>query len=128
MGNFYNRFSSKYKKRVKICIDTCHIFSTGNDICNHHKTIISNINKYIGWENIIIIHLNDSSTVLNSRVDRHQNLNKGFITEKGKKSTGLEEFTKYCYNKNLPIILETPNKTANSRKNDIQIMKEWCNI
>ena len=126
IGKFYNRFNSKYMKRVKICIDTCHIFSCGADICNNYKMIISNIDKYIGWNNIIIIHMNDSSTCLGSRVDRHQNLNKGYITEMGKSNYGLSSFAKYCYDIGLPLILETPDKTAYARIKDIDILEKWC--
>lgn len=127
LGNFYNRFNNKYKKRVKICIDTCHIYSTGSDLGNNAKKIITNIDNYIGWENIILIHINDSSTPLNSRVDRHQNLNKGFITNMGKNSNNLAYFVKKCYDKGLPLILETPTKNANAREKDIEILEKWCN-
>jgi len=126
IGKFYNRFTIKYKKRVKICIDTCHIFSCGADICNNYEMIINNIDKYIGWDNIVIIHMNDSSTCLGSRVDRHQNLNKGYITKMGKSNDGLSSFAKYCYDMGLPLILETPDKTGSSREKDINILEEWC--
>lgn len=126
LGNFYNRFSNKYKKRVKICIDTCHIFSCGADICHNSTGVISDIEKYIGWGNIILIHMNDSSTGLNSRVDRHQNLNKGYITGIGKKSDGLRGFAKECFNRGLPLVLETPAKTISARSKDVTILEEWC--
>lgn len=126
IGQFYNRFSNKYKKRVKICVDTCHIFACGADICNNTESIISNIDKHIGWDNIIIIHMNDSSTRLGSRVDRHQNLNKGYITEMGKSNSGLSSFAKHCYDMGLPLVLETPDKTGSSRTKDINVLEEWC--
>ena len=69
LGDFYNRFNKKYKKRVKICIDTCHIYASGFDIRDNCEIIISNIDKYIGWNNVALIHLNDSQKPLNSRVD-----------------------------------------------------------
>ena len=126
IGQFYNRFNNKYKKRVKICIDTCHIYSCGADICNNCHIVISDIDKYIGWDNVIVVHMNDSSTRLGSCVDRHQNLNKGFVTEMGTSNNGLSSFAKQCYDMGLPLILETPTKIANARENDIEILGEWC--
>ena len=58
LGDFYKKFNNRYKQRVKICIDTCHIFSTGHDLCNNYKNIINDIDNYIGWNNVILIHLN----------------------------------------------------------------------
>jgi deoxyribonuclease-4 len=126
IGGFYNRFSNKYKKRVKICIDTCHIFACGADICNNSSNIIADIDKYIGWDNVIIVHMNDSATQVGSRVDRHQNLNKGFITDSGKSPGGLMTFAKHCYDRGLPLVLETPAKTTTARGNDVDILCDWC--
>lgn len=100
--------SSKYNNRFGICIDTCHIFAAGYDI----KTK-ENINKYmkefdklIGIKHIKLIHLNDSKKDLGSKVDRHEELGKGFIEWKG-----IKYFYQFAKMMNIPVIMETPQKS-----------------
>ncbi|WP_343187849.1 deoxyribonuclease IV [Buchnera aphidicola (Periphyllus koelreuteriae)] len=97
----------KNKKRIGICLDTCHLFSSGYDIRdfkNYHKTF-NLFEKYIGFNYLKGIHLNDSKHPLGSRKDRHENLGLGYI---GKK---FFEFIMKDKRFNFkPIILETINK------------------
>lgn len=116
LARFYNKFKKSDKgKRVKICVDTCHIFAAGYDI--RKKTVcdkyFDDLDKLIGIENVILIHLNDSATDCNSHVDRHANIGDGYI---GKKPL------MYIYKKlsHLPIILETPGK---GYRKEIKLLK-----
>lgn len=90
-----------------ICIDTCHAFAAGYDIRDEKKMeiIFSEIKKYIGFEMIKLIHLNDSKGEVGSHIDRHEHIGKGKIRLKG-----LRQFINYEHIKNVPIILETPRK------------------
>ena len=103
---FYNKFSTEEKKILKICIDTCHIFSAGHDIRKKEQvdTLFKNIKKDFGMKNIALIHLNDSKREFNSHVDRHEKLGFGKIGLEG-----LKRFIDYAYRYKIPIILETPN-------------------
>ena len=105
LGAFYHSFSKKYKEHLRICIDTCHVFSAGYDLGTKKKVneFIDLIQKHIKWNNVELIHLNDSKTKLGSRVDRHENLGEGNIP-----ILGLKYFIKFCKEKEIPIILETP--------------------
>lgn len=111
LAYFFNKFSNNknnsIKKRFRICIDTCHIFSAGYDL-RTKKNIDNYINifdKLIGLKYISVIHLNDSKTDFNSRVDRHESLGMGYIGEEG-----LKYFATYFKKLNIPIILETSFK------------------
>jgi len=103
-ATIYNQFSNLEKERIKICIDTCHIFVSGYDIRNPEgfDSFIQKFDKLIGIKYIKLIHLNDSLKQLDSHVDRHQIIGEGYIGLKG---------LKYVYNwaikKGLDIILET---------------------
>lgn len=117
LSYFYNKFktSSTLFDRVSICIDTCHIFSAGYDI-RTKKDIIKYLDKFnhlIGLENIGLIHLNDSSVELGSRVDRHQSIGKGYIGY-----SGLKHFFIFFMKMRIPIVLETP-----SRENEVEIKR-----
>jgi len=100
----YNQFSEEDKKRLRICVDTCHVFAAGYDLSNLKKVkeFITRFDKLIGWKYVDLIHLNDSKTVLNSHRDRHACLNDGHIGLKG-----LSVFVKFIIKSKIPIILET---------------------
>lgn len=71
-----------FNNRVGICLDTAHIFSSGNDIsglgveyleyfCREMRDVLN--------EPISLIHLNDSKVELNSRRDIHAGIGQGYI-------------------------------------------------
>ena len=103
---FYNKFKPKYKKYLKLCIDTCHIFAAGYDIRNKKniKKLLNEIKKDIGIENLGLIHLNDSYYEYNSKKDRHCNIGDGKIGY-----DNLMYFIKKIKKYNIPIMLETDN-------------------
>ena len=105
----------KDKKRVGVCIDTCHIFAAGYDIrtSNDYEKTMSDFDKIIGFEKLHAVHLNNAKKPLNSHVDRHEHIGKGEI---GKGAFGFimndDRFSK------IPKILETP-KGENGYEMDI---------
>ena len=118
----YNSFSDKYKSRIKICIDTCHVFVAGYDLSSKTmvKAFFTKFNKLIGVKHVVLLHLNDSKPELGKRVDRHENIGKGKIG-----LTGLTEVIKYAKKKGIPMILETPAvKKSTDVKNEIDIIKK----
>jgi deoxyribonuclease-4 len=108
-GEFYHRFTIQQKKNLKICIDTCHVFSAGYSLKTEQDAIkfIELVENYINWENVMVIHLNDSKKDVGCCVDRHANICQGCISKDD--SSGLAYFVKFCYGKNIPMILETPH-------------------
>lgn len=92
------------KSRVGICIDTCHMFAAGYDIRSQASCLsaFDLFDKVVGNRYLKAMHLNDSKTKLNSRVDRHESLGKGEI--------GAEAFSTLMTLeavKGIPLILET---------------------
>lgn len=112
-GNFYHRFSDKQKENLKICIDTCHVFSAGYSLKseNDAKEFIDIVDKNLQWNNVILIHLNDSKKDCGCHVDRHENLCKGCIGKDD--DSGLRFFVRHCHNLKIPMILETPHDDNN---------------
>lgn len=93
------------KRRVGICIDTCHIFAAGHDIRTRdgYERTIDDAAKHVGLENIGAFHLNDSKKPLGSRVDRHEHIGEGAL--------GLEPFRLLLNDarfRRIPKLLETP--------------------
>lgn len=120
LGLFYKKLKNHKNKHISekfgICLDTCHVFSAGNDIRgkdNIHK-FMKLVQEHIGIEEIKMIHLNDSKTDIGSGIDRHANIGDGFI---GKES--LLIIAKLFIKLGVPIMLETPDDKI---MNDLKIL------
>lgn len=92
-------------KRVKVCLDTCHLHATGFDLTTETKLnlFLETFDKLVGIENLELFHANDSKDELGSYRDRHENIGKGKV--------GKEVFTNLLNNpitKTKPFIIETP--------------------
>ncbi|MGC8557478.1 MAG: deoxyribonuclease IV [Nitrososphaeria archaeon] len=92
-------------KRAGICFDTCHAYAAGYDISSDRglQSTIGEIDKYIGLNQVKLVHLNDSKSKLGSGLDRHERIGRGYIGSKGFKTI----LSNSSLNK-LPLILETP--------------------
>jgi deoxyribonuclease-4 len=104
------------KRRVGICIDTCHIFAAGYEIRTRdgYERMVAEVEELVGIENVGAFHLNDSKKGLGSRVDRHQHIGEGEI--------GLEAFRMLLNDARfarIPKLLETPKtvETESDLKN-----------
>lgn len=92
----------KDKDRVKVCLDTCHIFDAGYDVSDIDG-VLDEFDRIVGLENLKVIHLNDSKTYRGSHKDRHENIGYGGI--------GYQTLRGYAHHPRLshiPKILETP--------------------
>ncbi len=124
LSDIYQSLNTSDKKRIRFCIDTCHIFSAGYPV---HK--IDGVKRYfqefdllIGNSKIELIHLNDSKTGFDSHIDRHESIGKGFIFNKdlGGDPKALEELIKIASKHDIPIVLETNSKYFSS---EIKLLK-----
>lgn len=93
---FYNRFSEEEKRKIKICIDTCHVFAAGHDpYIFIQKWLHENQNS------LVLVHFNDSKYEFGFKKDRHAYPGTGYI--------GLEKmkfiYDLCCLNK-IPMIIE----------------------
>src|SRR6266704_6588070 len=92
-------------ERVRVCLDTAHLFAAGYDISSEHSTrkILREFDRVIGLDRLVAIHLNDSKAARGSRVDRHEHIGKGRI--------GLAAFRFIMRDRRfrkIPKVLETP--------------------
>ena len=94
----------KDKSRVGVCIDTCHMFSSGYDMRTKeaYEESFKKFDEIVGFKYLKGMHINDSKAKFESRVDRHNSIGKGEI--------GLDAF-KFIMNDSrmddIPLILET---------------------
>jgi deoxyribonuclease-4 len=126
LGRLRKSLTEDEKKRIGFCIDTCHIFTAGYDLRN--KLFVDSFEEYIemslGWSNVLVVHLNDSQSKINQKVDRHADISYGEITKKYKDTQNFIRFIKMCEKRNIPLILETPGFNT-SYQNQISLIKGW---
>lgn len=98
LSGFYQSFSEEELTRLKICVDTCHIFAAGYDPLEYLE----------GWttyhpDTLSLIHLNDSKCELGSRKDRHSLIGH----EAGK--IGIQRMTeviRWADARKIPMVIE----------------------
>ena len=104
----------KYKDKIGVCLDTCHLNDAGYDI-SKFDNLLEEFDNKIGLNYIGCIHINDSRNILGSHKDRHENIGFGTI--------GFDNLLNVIYNdklENIPKILETPyvTKDDNSKERE----------
>lgn len=125
LGKIRKKVNKKYRNRIKFCIDTCHVFVAGYKL--HDMEYLDKFNKkiekYLGWKNVAVIHLNDSKSALGSNSDRHEDIGKGKIGLKP-----LVKFVSMCREKGIPMVLETPvgehDGIKFTHKDQLKLIKE----
>jgi deoxyribonuclease-4 len=96
------------KSRVGVCIDTCHAFASGYDVktADGFRKTFEKFEEVVGLKYLKGMHLNDSKKEFGTKVDRHDNIGKGFIGE---------DLFPIIMNdprfNNIPLILETPEES-----------------
>ena len=91
--------------KMGVCLDTCHIFASGDDVKNDLDGVLTQFDQIIGLKQLRALHLNDSLFDLGCGKDRHARIGEGFI--------GLEVIQRIAHHPalaGLPMILETPNE------------------
>lgn len=97
------------KSRVGVCLDTCHTYTAGYDILSPegYNSTFQKFDEIVGFQFLKGMHINDSMKALGSRVDRHDNIGKGFL--------GHELFKRLMNDMrfdDMPLILETPDESV----------------
>lgn len=97
-----------YTSRIRVCLDTCHLFAAGYPLAPRRKysETMRRLDKTIGFDRLVAVHVNDSKKPLGSRVDRHEHIGHGCL--------GRDAFRLLMNDrrlKDMPLILETPKGT-----------------
>ena len=119
------KFTDMEKQRIKICLDTCHMFAAGYNLGSRKyvRFLSTWIEILFGWHNIAVVHLNDSKQGLGSRRDNHADIGRGNI-----KLKGLLELVRICNEKKVPMVLETPGENGFGPNEQIQFIKEQLKV
>lgn len=74
-SRFYGLFNESQRRKLKVCVDTCHVFAGGYS----PSTFITRFIEKWGPSSIKLVHFNDSRSPKGSRVDRHAHPGRGYI-------------------------------------------------
>jgi deoxyribonuclease-4 len=108
--------------RVKVCLDTCHLYAAGYDIATAAgcDAVLQEFEQEVGVERIVAIHANDSKAGLSSGLDRHENIGEGQIGR-----DGFRTFIAAVASRDLPFILEVPGfEGGGPDKRNVDILRE----
>jgi deoxyribonuclease IV len=102
-------------ERLGVCLDSCHLLASGYDIRTPAgvDTLIDELSARIGLQRVCSLHLNDSQTPLGSNRDRHANIGRGELGDRGCAAfLGAPAF------QGLPCVLETPGENHGGPKRE----------
>ncbi len=100
--------------RVRVCVDTCHLFAAGVDLTRPAgRTALRAELRELGPERVAVVHVNDSRDALGSRRDRHARIGTGTI---GTDALGI--VVRMPELRHTPLLLETPGD-AREQRNDV---------
>lgn len=101
----------KDRSRVGVCIDTCHAFCAGYDMTTPYRLeqMLAELDREIGLNRVVLMHLNDSKFPLGSRRDRHEHIGQGHIG-----TEGFRLIVNHPALRDKPFILETPKDDEQS--------------
>ncbi len=107
------------KERMGVCLDTSHAFAAGYDLSTPKGLgkALEEFQEEIGLENLRLVHLNDTRSVLGSHVDRHWHIGEGNI--------GLRGFRNIV---NHPLLVHLPGIMETPRKNDDEDLRNMSVI
>ena len=128
VGSYFKKLGEifaqlKPQKKFGVCFDTCHAFVAGYDLRTKEKVkeTFDEFDKYLGIENLKILHLNDAKGDLGCNLDRHYHLGMGGIGEEG-----ISAVIKFANKNKIPIILETPIDDDRDDFENIKKAKEFA--
>ena len=108
----------KFKDRLGVCLDTCHISDAGYDL-KDFDNVLKHFDETIGLDRLLVLHINDSKNPVGAHKDRHENIGYGYI--------GFDILNYIVHHPlltKIPKILETPYYEEKAPyKQEIQMLR-----
>jgi deoxyribonuclease-4 len=104
------------RRRMGVCVDTCHIYSAGYDLVHDFDGVWRRFSDTLGMKRLRVLHLNDSKAPFGSRRDRHELIAEGTL--------GAEPFRRIMTDdrfRGVAKVLETP-KLDDATKTDRKML------
>ncbi len=106
----------KGSARVGVCLDTCHLLAAGYDIVSEsgYRDTFDAFDRIVGIGRLKVFHGNDSKKPCGSRVDRHEHIGRGYLTE--------APFRRLLHDHRfagLPLLIETEKSKASGKAGSV---------
>jgi deoxyribonuclease-4 len=107
--------------RAAVCLDTCHTFAAGHDLAapGGMAATLDALADVAGPGRLKLIHANDSKDVCGSARDRHENIGAGHIG-----AEAFAEIFRHPVSRGVPLVIETPGRSAEPHRADIDTLKK----
>lgn len=96
---------AKYRGKVNICLDACHVFAAGYDLRTPAgvQTTLMKFDDTVGLKRLKLLHANDSKFGLGDHRDRHEHIGLGKIG-----LAGFKTLITHPKLRSIDVIIETP--------------------
>ena len=96
--------------RLAVCLDTAHAFAAGYDIRESAgmERLAGDLERHVGRERLMVLHLNDSLHECGSRRDRHTHIGEGRIG-----TAGFRRLLQHPLTGDVAGVIETPKEDGN---------------
>jgi len=93
-------------KKVGICVDTQHLFSSGLCDFSNHESVVKMYEDFSSVAEVGMIHINDSMVPFGNRADRHESIGNGYIWP-NRSFDSLASLLSICQEKRIDTVMET---------------------
>jgi len=83
-------------RRLRVCLDTCHVFACGHDPLGYLKAVTT-----ADPDLLRLVHFNDSQEACGSCLDRHAYIGTGKIGYEG-----MQRLAQFCGERGVPMVIE----------------------
>jgi deoxyribonuclease-4 len=120
LRELHDRLMREADIKVGYCLDTAHCLASGYDVASEKglAQTVRALSRVLGLRQAPVIHANDSKTPLDSHVDRHEHIGRGYI--------GKEGFRRILHHPKLrgkAFILETPIDKPGDDRRDLNALR-----
>lgn len=109
-------------EKLLFCIDTSHAHAYGYDISSvaAQNAFLAILEETVSLSSLVLIHLNDTTEPLGSRIDRHSAVGEGCIGE-----SALQTFALHPLLASVPLILELPAVSLEQEEEALNRVRNW---
>ena len=109
-------------EKLYFCIDTAHAYSYGYDIADAkgQNEFVQLLENSIGIASIALIHLNDTTERLGSKIDKHS-----FVGQGNLGLDALRSFVNHTALAHIPLLMELPVASQQEEKDILATVQGW---
>lgn len=112
----------EHPERIAFCIDTAHAYTFGYNLADpaEQEAFIALVEQHIGWQRVVLIHLNDTDQKCGSQIDKHVVIGKGRLGQQALKSFILHEKVR-----TIPVLMELPVVDEEEERAVVSLVRSW---